>query len=775
MSFAGRLRSSVCAPHQRVSWSALVGYDLFISYRRSDATPYAAALFEALRQADFRCFLDDNDATPGKPLTDKLRWALKRSKVLLIVASPDLPLSTWVPKEVKMFAMSQRDIILINVKDGMTTALASSTLGPLLNQDALWIDEQPGIGPGDAPSAHVIGSVQKNFNHRRANRNLRLIAGVVTIAIAGFAALAAWQWRTALARLDVVQSQALAADARRLASQEPFLALKTAIEAFATSDSPDAETALLEGLSRVPSLKRFLPCREGQKAVGVAFSDAGSGLLGYACLSYRQGAPETTLRVVDLDGVQKYAATVAGDARSFSFADGLHLRIGMSGRTTSLDLQTSQFQVSSSLQAPPSQIGNPSEVQGRLDEVAADCIRQHSYSIRYFTSAASADNRLIAYTTEANQVVIADVTKGFCAGRPLEAHTHNVLAIAWSPTGRYLASAGAIADGDNGHGVALWDREQLSSFARVVHELNHFGVADPKFALSADGSSWICGTCDDRIIWDGQPVDFPTGVDSGPASAVAMNPDGKEAAVALPGGIVVIRRNGSGFSVELRQGPSALVQALTYVNGTLYAEDEKLNGWKVSGDTATKTIIAAPFDSISCFDDGPAGPYFTSEVFDHTGAAHLALTDLISGVVKEFPVPSDANTCAALTFSPGAMTAVRTTANYGPFLVVRMSSGSEVQRMSNPLRQSAGLQTVLRNVRLSRDGRRLVASSDDSGLAVFNLAAERLIGAIDLGEVRHVALAAGGKAALVEGGGKILLVNLDSVSWQRKARQLISG
>jgi hypothetical protein len=47
MTLAGRLRSSFDAPQQRVSWSALVGYDLFISYRRSDATPYAAALFEA--------------------------------------------------------------------------------------------------------------------------------------------------------------------------------------------------------------------------------------------------------------------------------------------------------------------------------------------------------------------------------------------------------------------------------------------------------------------------------------------------------------------------------------------------------------------------------------------------------------------------------------------------------------------------------------------------------------------------------------------------------
>jgi WD40 repeat protein len=357
------------------------------------------------------------------------------------------------------------------------------------------------------------------------------------------------------------------------------------------------------------------------------------------------------------------------------------------------------------------------------------------------------------------------------AGHPLDAHTHNVLSIAWGPTGRYLASAGAIADGDNSHGVALWDREQISSFAHIIYELKN---PDPKFALSADGSSWICGSCDDRIVWDGRPVDLPAGVDAGHASAAAMDPDGKEAAVAVPGKIVVIRRSGANFNVELRESPSASVHAMAYVNGALYAEDEKLSAWNVSGRGAVKTATAAPFDSTGCFDGSQAGPYFTSEVFDRAGMARLTLTDLNSGVVKEFPLPSDADTCAALTFSPEAMIAVRTSANYRPFLAVSVDSGSPVRRISNPLRQSAGLPTVLRNAHLSRDGRRLVASSDNSGLAVFNLAADRLIGAIDLSEVRHVALAASGKVALVEGAGRILSVDLDPASWQRKAQQLVS-
>lgn len=773
MTSAGSPRSSFDTPQQRVSWSALVGYDFFISYRRSDATPYAAALFETLRQADFRCFLDDNDATPGKPLTDKLQRALKRSKVLLIIASPDLPSSIWVPKEVEIFAKLKRDIILINVKDGMTLALASHTLGRLLNKDALWIDEQFGIGPDDAPSSHVVGSVQKNFNHRRANRNLRLIAGMVTIALASFAAVAAWQWQTALSRLSVAQSQALAADARRLSPQEPFLAVRTAVAAFATSDTPDAETALLEGLSRIPSLKRFLPCAESQKAVGVAFADAGDGLLGYACVSYGRGITDTTLIVVDLDGFQKYTATVTGDARKFSFADGLHLRVEMSGRITLLDLQTGQFLASSTQPVQPSQVLNGSEAQQMLNGMAANCVRRHPYSTRYFTSAISADRRLIAYTTEENQIIIADLIMGDCVGRPLEAHTHNVLAIAWSPTGRYLASAGAISDGDNNHGVALWDREQLSSLASVVYESNRLTGADPKFALSAEGSSWVCA-CGDQIIWDGRTVDWPTGADPGPASSVTMTPDGKETAFAHSGRIVVIRRGSGDAKVELRQGPSAHVKALTYANGALYAQDEKLNVWNVSGPTAAKVMAATLSVSVSCFDDSPAGPYFISEIFDPTGASHLELADINTGRIKNFSVPSDADNCAALTFSPGAMTAVRTTAAYRPFLIVDVSRSPEFKRMSNPLRQSAGLQTVLRSARLSRDGRRLVASSNDSALAIFDLVSKRLIGAINLGEVRHVALASDGKSALVEGGGKILLADLDPVSWRRKARQLIS-
>jgi WD40 repeat protein len=198
---------------------------------------------------------------------------------------------------------------------------------------------------------------------------------------------------------------------------------------------------------------------------------------------------------------------------------------------------------------------------------------------------------LIAYTTEANQIVIADLSTGTCVGRPLVAHTHNVQAVAWSPTGRYLVSAGAIADGDSRHGVALWDREQISQFVRVIYEFNYSSVVDPKFALSADGSSWICGACDGRIIWDGRPVDLPPGDDPGPILEVAIKRDGKEAAFASVGGIVVVRRKADSFSADLRRRPLAPVHALVYVNGALYGAASL--PWKLSADV--ESCRAAPF------------------------------------------------------------------------------------------------------------------------------------------------------------------------------------
>jgi hypothetical protein len=154
---------------------------------------------------------------------------------------------------------------------------ANSRIAQRLSRDFLWQREDAQADAGVPTPAIVDAIVGTAGTQRRDRRRLRFFRWlavfflVLAFALAVVAGIAFRQRQTAVSRLQVVQSQALAADARRLAPAEPLMALKTALAAFEMSDSPDAATALLEGLQRVPSLKRYLPCAENQKAVGVAF------------------------------------------------------------------------------------------------------------------------------------------------------------------------------------------------------------------------------------------------------------------------------------------------------------------------------------------------------------------------------------------------------------------------------------------------------------------------------------------------------------------------
>lgn len=463
---------------------ALFGYDVFIAYRRKDGEPYARGLDGALSARGYSCFIDFREYRPGEPLAAATRRHVAKATVLVVLGTPAILEKRdpdWVLLEIETFLEgkdgTEAKLVPIDFAGTLVNAQANSQIAQRLSRDFLWQreDTQADAGvPTPAIVDAIVGTVGAQRRDRRRLRFFRWLAVlflVLAIALGAVAVVAFWQWQTALSRLDVVRSQALAADARRLAPAEPLMALKTALEAFETSDSPDAATALLEGLQRVPSLKRYLPCAEGEKAVGVAFSAANDGLLGYACLSFVKNGTETDLRVVDLDGKQKYAATVAGDARNFSFSDSRHLRLSISGKIVALDLQTGQPLGAPTQPIPPPQILNPPDVQQTLEGAVPDCVREHPYSTRYFTSAETADSRLVAYTTEANEIVIADLFQASCVDSPLAAHTHNVLAIGWSPTGRYLASAGAIADGDTTQGVILWDRQQLSSLFKPSTDL----------------------------------------------------------------------------------------------------------------------------------------------------------------------------------------------------------------------------------------------------------------------------------------------------------------
>jgi hypothetical protein len=84
------------------------GYDVFVSYPRTDGETLALALHGALRQRRYVSFLDRHEGLYGTDLKATLRSRLARSQALLVVATPASFASPHVEFEVASFVERHR-------------------------------------------------------------------------------------------------------------------------------------------------------------------------------------------------------------------------------------------------------------------------------------------------------------------------------------------------------------------------------------------------------------------------------------------------------------------------------------------------------------------------------------------------------------------------------------------------------------------------------------------------------------------------------------------
>src|ERR1044072_3870153 len=71
----------------RALFRARFRYDVFISYSHSDTKEYAYNLKQQLSNLDFSCFIDKEESPPGLALGPTLEKALRRSAVLVLLAT----------------------------------------------------------------------------------------------------------------------------------------------------------------------------------------------------------------------------------------------------------------------------------------------------------------------------------------------------------------------------------------------------------------------------------------------------------------------------------------------------------------------------------------------------------------------------------------------------------------------------------------------------------------------------------------------------------------
>jgi WD40 repeat protein len=195
--FVRKLRASFNSFREAVFntlFRARFRYDVFISYSHSDAKQYAESLKKQLSHLDFACFLDKEESPPGLSLGPTLEKALKKSAVLVLLATERALTRPYIELEFGRFVAAKRKIIPINIADALTKsngeALAKAPWNIINEQKLIWIDETAEAFAQQRPSPPIADGIDKLFKYTRRNVRVRaeIIGTAALVLLAAFGA-----------------------------------------------------------------------------------------------------------------------------------------------------------------------------------------------------------------------------------------------------------------------------------------------------------------------------------------------------------------------------------------------------------------------------------------------------------------------------------------------------------------------------------------------------------------------------------------------------------
>lgn len=208
-------------------------YDVFISYSHSDAKQYAVNLKQQLGNLDFACFIDEEESPPGLSLGPTLEKALKKSAVLVLLATERALTRPYIAMEFERFVASKRKIIPINISDALTRnndeALTRAPWNLINEQKLIWIDETQEAFAKQRPSPPIADGIDKLFKYTRRNVRVRaeIIGTAVLVLLAAFGAGFVIKGQAA----EVSKQASLAETARQETTKQQGIAIKAGEEA----------------------------------------------------------------------------------------------------------------------------------------------------------------------------------------------------------------------------------------------------------------------------------------------------------------------------------------------------------------------------------------------------------------------------------------------------------------------------------------------------------------------------------------------------------------
>jgi WD40 repeat protein len=222
-------------------------YDVFISYSHRDAKGYAANLKKQLSSLDFACFIDEEESPPGLSLGPTLEKALRKSAVLVLLATERALTRPYIALEFERFVGTNRTIIPINILGALTNnneeALSRTPWNLISERKLIWIDESDEAFAKQNPSPPIADGIDRLFKYTRRNVRVRteIIGTAALVLLAAFGAGFVIKGQAAevskqaglaeVARQETKKQQELATDASREAKRQLDLAADATREA----------------------------------------------------------------------------------------------------------------------------------------------------------------------------------------------------------------------------------------------------------------------------------------------------------------------------------------------------------------------------------------------------------------------------------------------------------------------------------------------------------------------------------------------------------------
>ena len=330
-------------------------YEAFISYRHLETDRKAAMKLQkaiegyripkqlqeqAGRARLGKCFRDEDELPTSASLSEQIEDALKRSRFLIVVCTPQTRESLWVMREVEMFASYHgRDRILIALADGEPGESFPPLILSRLVAGEGGVVEEPSEPIGadlrdlsrkkfDVEKLRIIstliGCSFDDLRQRARARRTRIIATIsaaITAISTGFGSFATYQQHRieeSYEQIQVEQSEFLARESGELlASGDRYQAVQVALSALPLlSASPDrpfvpsAQLALEQSLGIYPGPSDWAPLYSqtglADRSLDAAFSSNGEGLEAVftddASLEVRESVTGNIVNRIDVEG-----------------------------------------------------------------------------------------------------------------------------------------------------------------------------------------------------------------------------------------------------------------------------------------------------------------------------------------------------------------------------------------------------------------------------------------------------------------------------------------